>query len=157
MIAFDVGSFKCLFNLVKSIPLTLKYEPGTIVAGQSNNSFEFEGWVENQPSNPNSTISAGDTSGNLIVNRYGTFTANYKPLPPAIPPGYLAPLYAIIVSQIVGWSIPNVIGWARARTQRGNLKECLGQIGKLDKRAIEDKIIKYYADGKLSESHRELL
>ena len=92
-----------LFNLVKSIPLTLKYEPGTIVAGQSNNSFEFEGWVENQPSNPNSTISAGDTSGNLIVNRYGTFTANYKPLPPAIPPQYLAPLYGIIVSSIIGW------------------------------------------------------
>ena len=77
-------------------------DKGTSCTGQSKNGFEFEDWVENQPSNPNSTMPAGDTSGNLIVNRYGTFTANYKPLPPVIPTEYLAPLYGIIVSSIIG-------------------------------------------------------
>ena len=33
----------------------------------------------------------------------------------------------------------------------------MNQIGKLDKKAIEEKIIGYYVDGKLSEDHRQLL
>ena len=39
--------------------------------------FQFTGWVENVT--PNSTTSLLDSSGNLTVNRYGTFTANFKP------------------------------------------------------------------------------
>jgi hypothetical protein len=41
--------------------------------------------------------------------------------------------------------------------QRKHLKECINQIGKLDKDEIEKKIISYYVDGKLSEDHRQLL
>lgn len=130
---------------------------GTSCTGNPKNNFQFDHWVEALPSNPNSTIPADGTSGNLIVNRYGTFTANFDPTPPPIPPQYLAPLYGIVVTAIIGWSIPNVIAWSRARSQRSNLKECLSQIGKLDKSAMEEKIIKYYADGKISDAHRQLL
>jgi hypothetical protein len=49
--------------------------------------------------------------------------------------------------------IGEVIGWRKARTQR----KCINQIGKLDKNAMEDKIIGYYVDGKLSEDNRQLL
>jgi hypothetical protein len=35
--------------------------------------------------------------------------------------------------------------------------ECISQIGKLDKNAIEDKIIGYYADGNLSDVQHQLL
>jgi hypothetical protein len=45
----------------------------------------------------------------------------------------------------------------KARIQRKYVKECINQIGKLDKNAMEDKIIGYYVDGKLSEDHRQLL
>ena len=52
---------------------------------------------------------------------------------------------------------PVLIGWRKTRTQRKYFKECINQIGKLDKNAIEDKIIGYYADGKLGEVHHQLL
>ena len=58
---------------------------------------------------------------------------------------------------VVGWSIPSIIGWVKARTQRKYLKECFDLIGKLDRNAIEEMITGYYVDGKISESHRQLL
>jgi hypothetical protein len=60
---------------------------------------------------------------------------------------------------VIGWSIPSIAGWVKARRQLEHLKECMNEIavGKLDKNAIEDKIIGYYVDGKLSEDHRQLL
>ena len=51
------------------------------------------------------------------VNRFGTFTANFKAVPPPVPPEYWVPLYGIIVSTIVGWSIPSIIGWMKSKTQ----------------------------------------
>ena len=45
--------------------------------------------------------------------------------------------------------------------QRKHLRECIHMIeddvGKSDKNAIEEKIIGYYVEGKLSEDHRQLL
>jgi hypothetical protein len=40
-----------------------------------------------------------DTSATFDVNRFGSFTANFKAIPP---PEYLIPLYGIIVSTVVG-------------------------------------------------------
>jgi hypothetical protein len=37
------------------------------------------------------------------------------------------------------------------------LKECIHQIGKLDRSAIEEMVTGYYVDGKISESHRQLI
>jgi YVTN family beta-propeller protein len=153
---------------------------GTSCTAQHNKDFEFSGWVENL--NGNSTIplntSANSTNstsllnsflstlgiikpnGNsptLTVNRYGTFTANFIPIPPAIPPEFLYLLVGIILSSLFGWSIPSIMGRVKERTQRKYLKECINQIGKLDKNAIEEKIIGYYVDGKINEDHRQLL
>ena len=86
-----------------------------------------------------------------------TFTANFKPLPPAIPPEFLLPLYGIIASSIVGWSIPSIMGWFKARTQRKYLKKCINQYRNLDRNAIEGMITGYYIDGKLSDDHRQFL
>ncbi len=47
-----------------------------------------------------------DPSAAFDVNEYGSFTAKFKPLPPALPAEYWIPLYGIIVSSVVGWSIP---------------------------------------------------
>jgi hypothetical protein len=41
--------------------------------------------------------------------------------------------------------------------QERNANACINQIGKLDRNTIEDKIIGYYADGKLSDVHHQLL
>jgi YVTN family beta-propeller protein len=133
----------------------LYVDAGTKCTAQNNNGFEFSGWVENR--NRNSTIPLDDSSGNLTVNRYGTFTANFKPLPPTIPPQYSFLVVSVIVSSIIGWSIPSIIGLVRAKRQRKYLKECMNQIGKIDKNAIEKMITGYYVEGKISQDHRQLL
>ena len=43
-------------------------------------------------------------------------SANFKEVPPPIPPEYWIPLYGVIVSIVVGWSIPSIIGWTKTRT-----------------------------------------
>jgi hypothetical protein len=133
----------------------LYVDAGTNCTVQPNKDFEFSGWVENL--NRNSTIPAGDPSGNLTVNRYGTFTANFVPIPPAIPPAFLFLLVGIILSSLIGWSIPSIAGWYKARKQLEHLEACINQIGKLDKNAIENKIKGYYVHGKISEDHRQFL
>ena len=87
-----------------------------------------------------------DGSATFNITKYGTFTANFNVLPPPIPPQYWIPLYGIVFSTVVAWSIPSIFGWFKARTQRKHLKECINNIGKLDRNAMEDKIIGYYVD-----------
>jgi YVTN family beta-propeller protein len=132
----------------------LYVDNGTICNVQPNKDLQFIGWTENL--NQNSTIPISDSPGNLIINRYGTFTANFKPAI-LIPDAYLFLIISVIVTSMIGWSWTSIVGWVKARTQRKNLRECLNQIGRLDKNAIEEKIIGYYVDGKLSEDHRQLL
>jgi hypothetical protein len=46
-----------------------------------------------------------DTLATFDVNRFGTFTANLK----TVPPQYWIPLYGLIGSTITGWSLPTII------------------------------------------------
>jgi len=58
-------------------------------------------------------------------------------------------LFTVVATAFIGsWLAPTVIGWRKA--QRKYVKECINQIGKLDKETMEDKIIGYYVDGKIS-------
>ncbi|MGC1932784.1 MAG: hypothetical protein WA667_27745 [Candidatus Nitrosopolaris sp.] len=59
----------------------------------------------------------------LTVDRYGNFTAYFKPHPPTILPEYVYLIISVIISSLIGWSIPSIIGWAHARTQRKHLKK----------------------------------
>lgn len=133
----------------------LYVDAGTNCIVQPSKDFQFISWAENL--NRNSTIPLGDSSGNLTVNRYGTFTANFKPLQQPIPPEFWFLLVGIILSSLFGWSIPSIAGWYKARKQLEHLEECINQIGKLDKNAIESKIKGYYVHGKISEDHRQFL
>jgi hypothetical protein len=66
-----------------------------------------------------------------------------------------------LIYTVIGWSWNSIIGLVKGRTQRPHLRACIKMIGdnvgKSDKDAIEEKIIRYYVDGKLSEDHRQLL
>ncbi len=132
---------------------------GTRCTGQGKNNYGFDRWVQNL--SHNSSLTINDPSGKaltyLTVDRYGNFTAYFKPHPPTIPPEYLYLIVSVIISSLIGWSIPSIIDRVEARTQRKHLKESINQIGKLDKNAIEEKIIGYYVDGKIREDHRQLL
>ena len=92
-----------------------------------------------------------------MVDRYGNFTANFKPLPPPIPPEYTFLIISVIISSLVGWSIPTIVGWIRERNQRKHLKECINQIGRLDKKEIEERTMEYYVDGKIDGDHHKIL
>ena len=53
---------------------------GTSCIAQGKNNFKFDRWFQNL--NRNSSIPLDESSGILMVDRYGTFTANFKPLSP---------------------------------------------------------------------------
>lgn len=81
---------------------------------------------------PGSRASIIDT----VTNAY----SNYQPL--------FTLIFTGVISIVVGFSIPTIVKW---------LKECITQIGKLDKNAIEEKINAYYVHGKISEEHLQFL
>jgi hypothetical protein len=67
---------------------------------------------------------------------------------------------AISAAVAVNGVIMLVPGWWSTKEQRTRLRECImivDDAGKSRKDAIEDKILGYYVDGKLSEDHRQLL
>ena len=127
--------------------------------------FDFVSWEENLGKNstqlintttPSSDldpfldflhISTAKPESKLSIGKFGNFTANFKALPPPIPPEY-----AVVATAFIGsWLTPTVIGWRKARIQRRYVKECINQIGRSDKNAMEDKVIGYYVEGKLTE------
>jgi YVTN family beta-propeller protein len=129
-----------------------------------NKGFELSSWVENLGHNSTRTIKSStvsgsplnsildvfgikpnDTAASLNVTQFGTFTANFRALPPPIPPEYWIPLYGVIVSSIVGWSIPSIIGWIKAKKQIGTIHQYRKIINSL------------YSDGKLDEGDIEPL
>jgi YVTN family beta-propeller protein len=155
---------------------------GTKCMARPAKGFEFSSWVENLPRNSTiplnqSAISdspwdsirklfgANDTSATFDVNRFGTFTANFKPAPPSVPPEFWIPLYGIIVSTIVGWSIPSIIGWIKSKRQRRRANRYHKRIHSLytdnNKLYVNDKTLgtletnikNAYAEGKISEQH----
>jgi YVTN family beta-propeller protein len=138
-------------------------DSGTDCKVQNNNGFDFINWVE--LTNRNASIPLESSSShpeNLIVDRYGIFTANFRQERPLSADQLFTYLTGAISAAVaVNGVILLVPGWRRARTQRTHLRECIKMIdddaGKSHKDAIEDKIIGYYVDGKLSEDHRQLL
>lgn len=130
-------------------------DAGTECIAQPNKDFQFSGWVENL--NRNSTAPLGDSSGNLTVNRYGTFTANFKSLPPPIPPEYLLTLFGIMLGTFTPSILHVVNGWR----QRKNLSKLIERIdsghGKLDRNTLENEIMRLYTKGKINDSHYTLL
>ncbi|MGC2570995.1 MAG: YncE family protein [Candidatus Nitrosopolaris sp.] len=110
---------------------------GTKCIARPDKDFEFSNWIENlghnstvplsrsviSDSHLNSFLSTlgmkpNDTSATFDVNRFGIFAATFKSVPPPIPFQYWIPLYGLIGSTIIGWSLPTIIGSIRARTKR---------------------------------------
>jgi len=59
-------------------------------------------------------LGANDTSASFDVSQYGTFTANFKRIPPPVPAEYWASLFTVIATALVGsLLIPAGIGWLK--------------------------------------------
>jgi hypothetical protein len=82
---------------------------------QHGNGSEFNTWTESPLTNRNSSRPIEQTSGhpeNITVDRYGTFTVNFKPAPPqtqvTIPPDFL---YGVILGPTVGAILGGILSW----------------------------------------------
>jgi len=108
---------------------------GTTCTAIPHKGFEFSSWVENLQPNSTRTIRVSKGSDSLLtpllidfgiiphdnestINaQFGSYTANFKALPPPIPPEYVATLFTVVATAFIGsWLTPTVIGWRKAST-----------------------------------------
>ena len=95
-----------------------------------------------------------------------TFTANFKSVPPPLPPEYWSTLFSVIVTALIGtWLIPNVISWAKTKEENRMINvyhkriNSLYDDGKLDENDINSldnlkaDFADAYAKGKVSKQH----
>ena len=106
-----------------------------------------------------------DIGTTLNTTEFGNFTANFKEVPPPIPTEYWIPLYGVIISTVIGWSIPSIIRWANTKSTIRKLNHYHKSIdsiyddAKLDENDIKslDKlkndITDAYSKGKIQHEH----
>jgi YVTN family beta-propeller protein len=161
---------------------------GDKCTAKPNEGFEFSRWEENLEGNATRLISISRSStpldsfleflnikshdkpeATLNITKFGTFTANFKELPPSVPQEFWVQSYVLVGTVIAGLSIPTIIGWIRSKRDTGKLSYYHKQIaslygdGKLDENDIEpldrlrSNIVDAYSKGKLNEKHYETL
>ncbi len=86
---------------------------------------------------------SGYNYGNLTavnLKEYGTFTVTFVKVNPPIPTEYWIPLYGIIASTFVGWSIPSIITCSKSKTDIRKLNHYHQRIKTLyDDEKLDDK------------------
>jgi hypothetical protein len=103
-------------------------------------------------------IKSNDTAATFTSTMFGTFTANFKALPPPIPGEYLLALFGLTVSFV----IPSILHWINGWKQRRNLDRYIKKLYSKDNKIlnqddVEKEISELYIKGKISESHVQML
>ena len=156
---------------------------------EPNNGFRFNSWIENVGGNSIKTVSASETSespitsffvlfgynpdynaASLNIDHHGSFTANFKAIPPPIPKEFVATLFTVLATAFIGsWLTPTVIKWRNAKNQGNKLDyyhnavKKLYNDGKLDSKDTEklnnlgDNITDEYARGKINKEQHDKL
>ena len=162
--------------------------PDTQCTAKPYDGFEFLSWEENL--NKNSThliksshpisplesikdflnINSYKSETKLKFTKFGSFTANFRKLPPPIPPEYIATLFGIVLTAFISsWLTPTIIGWRKAKKYQNKLNDYQNEIqdlykdNKLDKNDIpnldrlREKIISGYTKGDLTKDQYDVL
>jgi hypothetical protein len=130
------GSVRCDGNKTENYS---RFDSGNSIACRANpnQGFVFSSWSGDfvSEANRNTDVAVFD------ISKYGRITANFIEPPPqvSIPAEFWAPFYAVIP----GFFIPSIWNSLNGRRQRKYLEECLEQIGKLDKKNMEEKVKGY--------------
>ena len=114
--------------------------------------------------------SPDEPEAKLNITKFGTFTANFKELPPPVPPEFWLQSYVLVGTVVAGLSIPSIVGWIKSKMDARKLNyyhkkiaSLYGDDGKLDKNDIEplnrlrSSILDAYSKGKINEKHYESL
>ena len=107
-------------------------------------------------------VTSDDPASTLTINRFGNFTAYFRALPPPIPAEYLATLFGVSATAVIGaWLIPTGIGWFRSRKQSNTLNSYHREIAsiyadrRLDEKSavqpntLNDNLFNAYTEGKI--------
>lgn len=164
-------------------------EPGIVCLAKANSGFEFVSWNEKIDSNTTRPLKPcveeshnpldpfmdpiqktlqiyNDTSEtSFCITQYGTFTANFRELPAPLPVQYWIPIYGLIVSTILGASIPSIILWFKTKRdiKKSNLHhkkiKTIYDEGRRDEvdfealNKLKDEISDSFSKGKISQFH----
>jgi len=137
---------------------------GTLCTAKPNQGFEFVSWQENLGGNSTQLLkfssppNIGDTildffnmkadkkEAAINITKFGSFTANFIPVPPPIPPQYTATLITVVITAFIGtWLTPTIIQWRNRRKQGSKLDHYHNEVKKL------------YKDGELNSNNIEEL
>ncbi len=155
---------------------------------KSNQGFHFLSWEENLKDKSTQVISISrpvsilesiknffnieseEPEAKLKITKFGSFTANFKELPPPVPPEFWLQSYILVGTVIAGLSIPSIVGWIKSKMDARKLKYYHKKIaslyeddGKQNENDIEplnrlrSSILNAYSEGNLIEKHYESL
>ena len=160
---------------------------GERCTAKTSKGFEFQNWQMNLKNNATlllytSSSSAWDSildifnlkhdkpEATISINKFGSFTANFRELPPPLPPEYWATLFGFVVTTILGtWLIPAIFRGFKSRSNIKHLNKYHKRIsliyddGKLDENdlvsldRLRESISDDYARGKINKEHYESL
>ncbi|HEX9318041.1 MAG TPA: YncE family protein [Nitrososphaeraceae archaeon] len=161
---------------------------GSQCTAKPNQGFEFVSWQENLGRNSTQLLKFSSPSNivdsildffnmkpdkqeaTLNITKFGSFTANFKALPPPIPTQYVATLFTVVATAFIGsWLTPTVIEWRNRRKQVSKSDHCHNEAknlyndGKLDSNDIEklnnlkDNITDEYTKGKINKEQYDKL
>jgi YVTN family beta-propeller protein len=180
---FNAGRIECdKEKLIVPVAEEFYMWPGSQCTAKPNQGFEFVSWQENLGHNSTQLISfvplpsivdsileffhvnQDKPEATLNITKFGSFTANFRALPPSIPPEYVATLFTVVATAFIGsWLTPTVIGWRNAKKQVGKFDQYYNEIKKADNDAnvsdnLIDEITDEYTRGKINkESYDKLL
>ncbi len=193
---FNAGHIQCskdnLTGLTDIVPTEQQFYiwSGSECTAKPNQGFEFVSWQENLPGNSTQLINFSlpntwDSSlrdsildflhmkpdkpeATLKMTKFGSFTANFKELPPPIPAQYVVTLFTVVATAFVGtWLTPTVIGWRRAKKQGSRLhyyRKEVKKVKNLDKdrrfgelNILRDNITDEYTRGKITKEQYDKL
>jgi len=190
---FNAGHIECdKDKLIAPLARLFYMDSNSLCIAKPNQGFEFVSWQENLPGNstqllkftkPNNWISNVQNSilnfinltsdkpeATLNITKFGSFTANFKALPPPLPPEYVATLFGVVATAFISsWLTPTIIGWRKAKNHQNKLNNYQNKLkdlhkdNKLDKNdfdkldTLREKVVSGYTRGDITKDQYDVL
>jgi YVTN family beta-propeller protein len=155
---FNSGHIECdIDKLIAPLSKQFYLYDGDKCIAKPNSGFEFVSWQKNLKGNSTQMLNVAPapsildsildifhmkpnkSEATLAITKFGSFTANFKSLPPPVPAEYVATLFSVVVTAFVGtWLTPTVIAWRKSKNQGKKLGYYHNEVKSL------------YADGRLN-------